>query len=215
MSQAQAAARRYVEAKGAVLSAGFGWEILWQQRRDRATLAEPEFLREAAWVILSAGMSESVVRARFARISACFLDWSSATAIAAEADACMAGALQVFAHRRKVQAIAEVARILSRRGFPAIARELAIDAVSALRQFPYIGPVTVFHLAKNLGCGTPKPDRHLSRLAAQLGYPCADALCAEIAAFVGDPPDVVDTVLWRHAAMRRARIGTGPAVAVA
>jgi len=43
------------------------------------------------------------------------------------------------------------------------------EGVWFLQQLPFIGPVTAFHLAKNLGIEAVKPDRHLCRLSKLLG----------------------------------------------
>jgi len=55
-------------------------------------------------------------------------------------------------------------------GFDVYKRAVLQDPVPTLRSFPYIGGVTAFHLAKNLGADLAKPDRHLSRLAAAQGF---------------------------------------------
>src|SRR5439155_22216943 len=92
------AVRLYVDAKLAVMYAGFGWELLWQREQGTEQLTEPRLLREIGWVILCAGMRETVVRAKFSAISACFFDWKSASAIDAATDECVSRALSVFAH---------------------------------------------------------------------------------------------------------------------
>jgi hypothetical protein len=72
-----------------------------------------------------------------------------------------------------------------------------------LETLPYVGPVTAFHLAKNLGLNVAKPDRHLSRLATATGFSDAHALCAELGAVLGEPVPVIDIVLWRFATLSR------------
>lgn len=187
-----------------VLEAGFGSELLWQRDRPLETLTESGFLQETAWVVLSAGMREAIVRRKFPEIARCFLDWRSATEIVRRADDCVSRAICVFGHQPKVQAIAQAATILAAKGFESLLDDMTLDPVATLRQFPYIGPITVFHLAKNLGIPVAKPDRHLCRMAHALGFRSPHALCAEIAAFVGDPVGVVDIVLWRYATLSRA-----------
>jgi len=51
-----------------------------------------------------------------------------------------------------------------------------IDPVDELILLPFIGPVTVWHLAKNFGLITAKPDRHLARISNALGSSGADEL---------------------------------------
>jgi hypothetical protein len=194
-----ALALAYVKAKQVVLAAGFGWEIVWQRNRAAAGFSEPDLLREAAWVILSAGMRESVIRSKFPAISKSFLHWRAAADIVHSTENCFHSALQHFRHKSKIRAICNVAELVNKKGFNAVAEEVQTDPFTALQQFPFIGPITTYHLAKNLGVRVAKPDRHLSRLAECCGYSDTQALCTNIAQFTGDPIDVVDVVLWRFA----------------
>lgn len=66
-------------------------------------------------------------------------------------------------------------------------------------EFPYIGPITYFHLAKNIGVHVAKPDRHLSRLVKELNISSVQTLCSYIGERTGDTIPVVDIVLWRYA----------------
>jgi hypothetical protein len=192
-------ARAYIHAKRTVLSSGFGWEILWQRARSSAGLSEPVLLREAAWVILSAGMREAVIRSKFPAISESFMHWQSAVEIASSEQSCFNAAMTHFGNELKIRAICTVAVTVSRKGFDQIVDEISADPLIALRQFPYIGAVTSFHLAKNLGIPVAKPDRHLARLAKSCRCSDSHTLCRDIAQFTGDPIDVVDVVLWRFA----------------
>lgn len=67
-------------------------------------------------------------------------------------------------------------------------------------QLPWIGGITKFHLAKNLGCDVAKPDRWLVRLAAVSGE-SVDDLCGRLARATGDRVATVDVVLWRACAI--------------
>src|SRR5437016_4325063 len=98
------AARLYVDAKLAVIGAGFGWELLWQRKQGTEQLTESRLLREIGWVVLCAGMREAVVRAKFPAISGCFFDWQSASAIDTATEVCVSRALSIFAHRPKIRA---------------------------------------------------------------------------------------------------------------
>jgi hypothetical protein len=62
------------------------------------------------------------------------------------------------------------------------------------------GPVTVWQLAKNLGFDVPKPDRHLVRIAEQLGFSSPSQLCGAIADVSGEAVKVIDLVIWRYLA---------------
>ncbi len=64
-----------------------------------------------------------------------------------------------------------------------------------------IGPITSFHLAKNLGYPVAKADRHVQRLSDELGFRDAQQLCQYLSEWSGEPVPVVDVVLWRYATL--------------
>jgi hypothetical protein len=194
-------AKGYLIAKKAVLSAGFTGEIEWQAHRRLDYLTETDLLRESAWVILSAGMKESVVHQKFPAISESFFWWQSARKIAESTETCCRLACCHFNHQKKIFAIAEVARRVSASGFESVREHITTNPMATLREFPFIGPVTVYHLAKNLGVAVAKPDRHLHRLASSFGYGDVQGFCRCISEQVGDSIQVVDIVLWRYATL--------------
>ena len=191
----------YVSAKERVVDAGFGGEIDWQCSRDLGSIEEPDFLAQTAWVILSSGMRESIVRRVFPRVSRAFLDWVSARAIAGASDGCIQAALTAFRHPGKVGAIASAAKRVAGEGFERIQEQLTTGGVEFLGSFDFIGPVTRYHLAKNLGMNVVKPDRHLCRLALSSGRASPQDLCERISGSSGDRVTVVDVVLWRFATL--------------
>ena len=75
------------------------------------------------------------------------------------------------------------------------------EGVEFIQTLPFMGPATSYHLAKNIGLDVVKPDRHLLRMAAAVGYDSPSLLCEDIAASVGDRVSVVDVVLWRFATL--------------
>jgi hypothetical protein len=174
----------YRVAKQHLNGAGFQAEIRWQARCNLREFTESDLLREAAWVILCTGFREAFVRTCFSFISICFCEWESAALICENADLCRATALSRFRNVRKIEAIINAAKYVHGTGFDIYKTAILQDPIPALRCLPYIGGVTAFHLAKNLGADLAKPDRHLSRLAAAHGF--------------YDARNVVDLVLWRY-----------------
>ncbi len=191
----------YLEALTVVVESGFAHEVDWQESRRLENVTEPMFLRETAWVILSSGMRERIIRDRFPAISLAFFDWGSAQAIDQARDQCTEAALRVFRHPAKINAIASVATIVAHSTFAAIHSELAERGVAALEELPFVGPVTKFHLAKNLGLDVAKPDRHLVRLAHAAGASSPERLCRLISEATGDRVATVDLVFWRYATL--------------
>jgi len=193
----------YLAAKEAVISAGFAGEIDWQHDVSFGDLTERAFLREAAWVVLSAGLSAAVVSKKFGAFSAAFLDWTSASKILAKRQLCRRKALTVFGNRRKVEAILSIVGTVATDGFGAVKDGIRLGGIAFLREFPHMGPATAYHLAKNIGLPVVKPDRHLLRVARSAGYDSPEELCSSIAEVVADPLPVVDLVIWRYATLHR------------
>ncbi len=191
----------YLTAKEAVIARGFAWEIDWQAERRLDRIDECQFLRESAWTVLSAGFRETVLRRLFAPICDAFLGMRSAATIQANRARCRRAALRVFNNRRKVNAILDIAAIVDEMGFDRVRHQIEQDEVRFLQTLPYIGSITAFHLAKNLGLSVVKPDRHLQRIAAAAGFSSPLELCQLISDHLGEPVQVVDVVLWRYATL--------------
>jgi len=189
----------YSAIRSALIEAGYGSEFEWQKSLRFEELTETAFLREYAWVVLCSGMRESVVRRCFPHVTSSFGGWQSAEDIARDAEMCRRRALGCFGHRGKVDAILKTAARLGAQGFATFRASLEVDPLRELRRLDYIGPITVYHLAKNIGIQVAKPDRHLARICKASGYPDVHSLCSQLSALTGDPVPVVDLVLWRFA----------------
>lgn len=191
----------YRTAEHSVQAAGFAWEIAWQRERCLKPFSERDLLRESAWVILCSGFREATVRKVFDYISLCFCDWESSNEITRNRSACVATASARFRNGKKIDAIARVADLVTETGFDQVRRLIQADPIRQLQKLPFIGPVTSWHLAKNLGLDVAKNDRHLARMAAGLGYADAHDLCGEVSDATGELVSVIDVVLWRFAAI--------------
>jgi hypothetical protein len=189
-------------ARAFVSEHGFSNEIEWQDSVSLELLTEECFLQEYAWVVLVSGMREAIIRRKFPSISECFYCWSSAKQIADHADTCVRTALQVFRHEPKMRAIAFTASLIAKEGFPMFKQALEAQPLDKLLRLPYIGPITQYHLAKNIGVNIAKPDRHLVRIAQLFGYPSVQDFCAAASSQTGAKAAVVDLVFWRFATLR-------------
>lgn len=189
----------YMKVKERVIAAGFADEIDWQEEVKFDDLDEPTFLRESAWVVLSSGFREAVVRRRFSEISKAFFHWSSAELIMSKRKACRSNAVAAFRNQRKIDAILAIVERVAAEGIDTIRKEIGSRGIEFIRELPFMGPTTACHLAKNLGVMLVKPDRHLTRIAAKTGYESPDFMCRTIAEVVGDPLSVIDIVIWRYA----------------
>lgn len=156
---------------------GYADEICWAETRPPLEQQTPAvFLQEYIWVVLNAGMREQVARTIYDRF------------LAARDPA-------TIGHLGKRAA---VERALQEHETWFAALLAADEKLAYLESLPWIGPVTKYHLARNLGIDVVKPDRHLVRLAARFGYTSPDALCRAIQAEVGMRLGTIDLVLWRY-----------------
>jgi len=158
---------------------------------------EQEVLREGAWVILCGGFKEAVIRKIFANFSLCFCGWTSAQEIVENRNICRETALDVFNNQKKVDAIVRLAESIVNLGFDNLKSQILDNPIKALSSLHFIGPITSFHLAKNLGFQVAKPDRHLNKISESNGFENAHELCEAIAKQTHEPISVVDGVLWR------------------
>ena len=165
------------DASQRVKDAGYGWEIEAVENRDIKTLTSEEFYCQYVFVVLSTGMKNQVADKMYLK----FMEGGRNP--------------ELVRHPQKRKAI-ERANREHRDWF----RELmgSVDKLGVISSLPFIGPVTRFHLARNIGLlDYAKPDRHLARLAAKFGLRDAQALCDCIGKAVGLRAGVVDVILWR------------------
>lgn len=191
----------YVSAKETVVEAGFADEIDWHDGVQFHELEESDFLREAAWVVLSAGMSEKVIRRKFPAITSAFLHWKSAGTIVSQRGRCRRDALREFGSSRKINAILQICDCVATNTYRGVASRIRDDGVDFITTLPYMGPATSLHLAKNIGLPVAKPDRHLLRAASCTGFSSPASLCEHIADVVGDSIAIVDLVIWRYSTL--------------
>ena len=191
----------YQLVKREVTTRGYNDEIAWQAAQNFEEISESDLLREAAWVILCSGFKESVIRKKFSYLSLCFCDWQSAREILACKHACRDTALKSFGHKGKIDAILQTAELIEQSGFTQLKQDIKMSPLESLKRLPYIGDITAWHLAKNLGIPVAKPDRHLVRLANIMGYHDVQRFCGDVAEISGDAIHVVDLVFWRYATL--------------
>lgn len=72
-----------------------------------------------------------------------------------------------------------------------------IASLDQLAQLPYIGKVTRYHLARNIGLlESVKPDLHLIRLAEHWGFSSCEEMCRAMRGQDDVPLGIVDLYLW-------------------
>ena len=137
------------------------------------------FFLEYTWVVLNAGMREQVARKIYERFIANF-DTST------------------IGHNGKRAAI-EYALSNYKHMFRGL--QDSTDKIKYMETLQWIGPITKYHLARNIGIDTVKPDRHLMRLADRFGYKSPHDMCSELSGIVDEKIGIIDIILWRYCNM--------------
>lgn len=173
--------RRFRAIEHLLREAGFAPSIDWAESIAVPVDADA-FATEAIYVICNSGFRNAVAVPIFERcMIALKEDRSSGTE---------------FGHEGKHQSID---RIWRDRNALFAAYAAADDKIDFLRTLPWIGPVTAWHLEKNLGGDHAKPDVHMERLARG-DRTTTHKLCARLARQTGYRVATIDTVLWRACA---------------
>jgi hypothetical protein len=158
----------------------FNNELLNVEHRRFENQNTDDFLRQYIYVVLNSGMKNQVAKKVFQR----FLDSGFD--------------LNIIGHPSKKKAIAQA--ILRYKGwFEKL--KASNDKIRYLDTLPWIGEITKYHLARNLGIDCAKPDRHLVILAKYFGYPSVQQMCEDISKESGYRVGTVDAILWRYCNM--------------
>lgn len=160
---------------------GYGDMIAWSEEIQPCADARA-FALEAIYVICNSGMKFLVANGIYWRVVDALRSRRSATT--------------VFGHPGKGPAIDFIwkhRRVLFN------AYSVAPNKLAFCGTLPWIGPVTMFHLAKNLGVDVAKPDVHLERLAKAEGLSVV-ALCQRLSRQTGYKVTTIDSILWRACA---------------
>lgn len=170
----------YLELRERLWDEGYSDEYWWAEHVQLCEDADL-FWAEYTWVVLSASLRNQVVQKVWPRIQRAV---HTGSPIEAE-----------FAHKGKAVAIQSAYLC---RGQLLDKFHRAEDRLSFLESLAYIGPITKFHLARNLGLDFAKPDRHLRRIADVYSL-TPHELCSKLAQMTGERIGTVDVVLWRAA----------------
>lgn len=134
------------------------------------------FLLEYVYVVLNSGMKNQVAEKIYRR----FLEEGSKS----------------IRHEGKRKAIVK-AQLYYKTWFKELKHGSVLEKLDYLETLPWIGPITKYHLARNLGIDVAKPDRHLQRIADHFKYNDVQKMCNTLSLMTGERVGVVDVVLWR------------------
>jgi len=177
-------ASEYLTIKQKLIDSGYSDEIDWSEN-----VAAPEtpmqFFIQYGWVVVNSGMKNQVAEKIWDRITEALAEGKSSSA--------------VFGHKGKTEAIDYV---FNHRDTIFREYQEASDKLAYFESLPWIGKITKWHLAKNVGMDVCKPDRHLVRIATRYNTD-PDKLCRRLSEETGDRIVTVDMVLWRAANLGR------------
>lgn len=193
--------RLYFVAKNYVIQKGYSSEIDWQDNLNFNSLTQKVFLKEYSWVVLASGLSDNVVSKVFPKIQKILRNWHSLDYIFRNSVDLEIQLLKVFKNKQKIKALLQTSLLIFSTGFVKFKNHISKNGIAFLKSLPFIGDVTCFHLAKNIGLPFAKPDRHLVRISEQIGFETPHQLCETISVYLVEKIQVVDLVLWRYATL--------------
>lgn len=173
--------KRFRRLEAAVRASGHQEAIDWTENVAPPRDAD-EFATTIIFVICSSGMAARAAHRIFER---CMGALRQAQPVSS-----------VFGHQGKADAIEAIWRD---RVDLFAAFQADDDVLAFCAELPFVGIITRFHAAKNLGADFAKPDVHLDRLARREGT-TVQRLCARLARQSGYRVATVDTILWRACA---------------
>lgn len=161
----------------------------------------PEFFfNECVWVIHATGFSAKAVGKFFPRLTEAYGTWQQAST--RSFDRTWDKVKSVCNNKPKAKAVCGIAKIIgsgvSTHGWEKF-RQKELSAPEFLQKLPFIGSVTCYHLARNIGLlDSVKPDLHLVRMAKHWGYQDCTLMCKDL-----KPENmklgIVDYILWMSA----------------
>jgi endonuclease III len=162
-------------------------------------LVDPDhFFIEYTWVVHATGFSAKAVGKFMPRLVEAYGPYEE---LAERSLDKAVGRVKVVCNNpQKIKAVHTTARLL-RDGIKTLGwekfRQEKLSTPEKLQELPYIGPVTRYHLARNIGLlDCVKPDLHLIRLAKHWGFPDCVTMCKEMGEGSGLPLGIVDLVVW-------------------
>lgn len=159
------------------------------------SLTPHSFWSEYIWCVYTSGFNASVVSKKFKDLMNAYGPWDFKQPDRRVKEK----VLKIFANKRKCDAILRTRSWLRSMGWDRF-REDFIASPETLGHLPFIGSVTRYHLARNIGVDCVKPDLHLVRLAEFFSMEEPSSLCEFLAGLSGERLGVVDYVLWCYCA---------------
>ena len=170
----------FMKASDICIKHGYNGEIEHCRNLKFENIDEGEFLNQYVWVVLSSGMQNQIAQKMYDKLIE-------------------TGDVDTIKHPLKNKAIKKAFENY-KYWFKKL--KLADNKVEYLGSLYFIGDITKYHLARNLGIDVAKPDRHLVRLAEEYGFKDAHEMCKYISDITEERIGVVDVILWRYSNLK-------------
>lgn len=169
--------------------------------KDIKTITPQSFLREYAWVVYASGFKVEILAKKWKNLSSAYFNFDPIRIPTSAEDFAMLRqkVFEVIAHQNKFKAIM-VTMMLVKKEWEILKRRVLTGRIDDLKQLGYIGNVTKYHLARNLGiCDTGKPDIHIVRLSKHFGYNSPMKFIDKAAEIAKVKRGIVDLAMWAYA----------------
>lgn len=160
----------------------------------------PEFFfQEYVWVVHATGFSAKTVGNFMPRLMNAYGGWAKYST--RKFDEAFEEIRKICNNPQKAKAVHTTATLMHEARvdwdvYWTAYRQEKLSTPILLKELPYVGKVTCFHLARNIGLlEFVKPDLHLIRLANHWGFPDCTTMCEAVRP-AGMPLGIVDLILW-------------------
>ncbi|MCL0059925.1 hypothetical protein M1O20_05555 [Dehalococcoidia bacterium] len=177
------AARKYLEE--------IGYDTKWVYEVSPESISPKYFFEQYIWVVYACNFQVKILEQLEGDLYRAYGDYETFD------ETRRVAVLGVINNIRKWNAVYNTAIKLQYLGWHDFKKTYltGIDSMTALK---FIGPVTKFHLARNLGFDKCKPDRHMCRLKESFGYNSVDEMCRYLAKRYGLQVKEIDLILWKY-----------------
>lgn len=170
-----------------------------------------QFLCEFVWVVFASGFSTRALTSKFEELIACYSDIIFYGDLRIDFEYRWERVRFIINNREKHDAVRDLAemlrksyevyrynryRMLTFTGWWEVFKKENLNDIDKLEKLPYIGPVTKYHLGRNIGLDCIKSDRHLVRLASMFGYNSPEEMCEYLSGLYNERLGVIDVVLF-------------------
>lgn len=178
----------------------FPEELEWAKEISPNTfkfLKSKTFLSEYCWVVYASGFKVEIIESKFPELKIAFKNFDIDLLSRMRS---VKQALKIFNNENKANCFLKGSKAIYEEGFSNFKKNLKNDGIDYLEKLPGIGPITKFHLAKNIGLvDIEKPDIWLVRVAEEY-----NSTVTEVVDFLSKKNKlsrhVVDVILWRYLA---------------